>query len=288
MRKHFNKCLAAMVLVLTMALGSMQVLASEYRPVVETITLDESLEWDLDMPVDISWKTKQDNGQWIEELGIARDAKSLILVINNLDKEDPDAIPAYVSDADFGSDAAKKRTIAELHRMDGKSKLSYFSKDEDGIWSEVFSVECYISGGMMFGKEDVYGVYEPVSTFGILANPGSLLPYRILGSDDYWSVDPESENFGVIFNPEKAYMKPEKAVNLRGLKSYANYGLILHPEEEYASCPPLVINCMQAETNNSILSGIHMPEDQLRMMIQSIDKESKFVITNSLAELETM
>lgn len=277
-----------MVLVLTMALGSMQVLASEYRPVVETITLDESLEWDLDMPADISWKTKQDHGQWIEKLGIAQDAKSLILVINNLDKEDPDAIPSHISNVDRGPDVHKLKHVEETDCLDGKSKLSYFSKDEDGKWSEVFSAECFISGGVMFEKEETHGVYEPVSTFGILKNPGSLLPYRTLGADDYWSLDPESENFGVIFKPEKAYTKPEKAVNLRGLKSYSNYGMILHPEEEYSSCPPLVINCMQLDTKMGSFSGICMPQDYLRMMIQSIDNETKFVITSSLAELETM
>lgn len=288
MRKHLNKCLSAVVLVFTMVLGSVQVYAAENNPVVETITLDESLEWDLDMPVDISWKTKQDKGQWIEEIGIAGDAKSLILVINNLDKEDPEAIPACDAGAELKTSAEKKKNIAKMHRLEGKSKLSYFSKDMEGEWSEVFSVECFISGGVMFKKEDVYGVYEPVSTFGILENPGSLLPYRILGPDDYWSVDPENENFGLIFTPEKAYLKPENAVNLRGLKSYANYGMILEPEDDYSSCPPLVINCMQSETNNDVLSGIHMPQDQLRMLIQSIDTETKFVITNSLSELETM
>lgn len=288
MCKKLNRYLAVLVLAFTMVIGSAQAVMAENNPVVETITLDESLVWDSDMPVDISWKTKQDHGQWIEELGIARDAKSLILVINNLDKEDTDAIPAYVSGADLENTPESKKAIIEAHRLDGKSKLSYFSKDEDGKWSEVFSVECFISGGMMFEKEDVYGVYEPTSTFGILGNPGSLLSYRILGSDDYWSVNPEDPNFGKIFTPEKAYLKPENAVNLRGLKSYANYGMILNPEDDYSSCPPIVINCMQMETNDGILSGIHMPEDQLRMMIQSIDQETKFVITNSLSELETM
>ena len=284
MRKHFNKYVSALVLVFTMVLGSMQVFATENAPTVETITLDENLEWNADMPVDISWKTKQDKGQWIEEIGIAGDAKSLILVINNLDKEDPEALPAYVS----GREEERKKSIAEMYRLDGKSKLSYFSKGMDGEWSEIFSVECFISGGMKLDKEAVYGVYEPVSTFGILENPGSLLSYRVLDFDDYWSINPEDVNFGSIFSLENGYLKPENAVNLKGLKSYSNYGLILHPEEDYSLCPPLVVNCMQTESNSDVLSGIQMPEENLRMLIQSIDKETKFVITNSLSELETM
>ena len=285
MRKHFNLYITTVIATLMVCLGSMQVFAAgQAQNNIETITIDENLERENSVQADISWKTKQDKGQWIEDLGIAGDAKSLILVINNLDKEDANAIP----NADAGLDEELRKSIAKIHRLDGKSKLSYFSKGTEGEWSEVYSVECFISGGMMHKNTDIYGVYEPVSTFGLIKNPGSLLPYRILGSDDYWSVNPESETYGEIFTPEKAYIKPEMAVNLRGLKSYSNYSLILHPEEAYASCPPLVVNCMQLESNNDLLSGIQMPEDHLRMMIQSIDKATKVVIAGSLDELEEM
>ena len=155
MRKHLNRYFAVLVLAFTMVLGSTQIAMAENNPMVETITLDESLAWDSDMPVDISWKTKQDKGQWIEEMGIAGDAKSLILVINNLDKEDPNAIPSYIFASDYEARVERGKNVAAMHRLDGKSKLSYFSKGEDGAWSEVFSVECFISGGAMLEKEDI-------------------------------------------------------------------------------------------------------------------------------------
>ena len=46
-----------------------------------------------EVPVDLSWKTQQDKGRWIDEMGIAGDSKSLILVINNLEMESSEEIP---------------------------------------------------------------------------------------------------------------------------------------------------------------------------------------------------
>ena len=284
MRMHLNKYLTVMTLILILVFGTMQVYAEEMSPVIETITLDEDMDWDNDIPADISWKTSQDKGQWIEEWGIAKDATSLVLVINNLDKEDPNAIPLQEDEA--GEE--KRKSIASWNRLQGKSRLFYFSKGADGEWSETFSLECFISGGSVAKKEDLYGVYEPVSTFSSIGNPGSLLPYRGLSVLDYWSLDPESENYGSIFSVEKSYIKPERAVNLSSLKSYSNYGMILHPEEEYSSCPPLVINCQQTQSNNDVLCGFQMPQENLRMMIQSIDKATRFFIVENLADLENM
>ncbi|MBQ7796134.1 MAG: hypothetical protein IJ374_06205 [Lachnospiraceae bacterium] len=286
MRKHFNRFFTTMMLAVSMIVCTMQTFAAETVPVVETITLDDDFEWDSDIPSDISWRTKQDKGQWIEDLGIAREAKSLILVINNLDKVDTEAIPGLESEK--MTESERRKLIAAQNRLNGKSRLSYFSKDMDGEWQEIFSVDCFISGGGIFEKEEVYGVYTPVSTFGTKANPGSLLPYRNLSPADYWSVDPESEQYGTIFSVEKSYERPERAVNLEGLKAYSHYGMILNPEDDYSSCPSLVVNCQQHESNDDVLSGIHMPEDNLRMMIQSIDQNTRIMIAGDLESLENM
>ena len=252
--------------------GSMQTLAAVTDMPVDTITLDETLSQDHIVAADISWKTAQDKGQWIKDLGIAEDVKSMLLVINNLDKEDPDTILTA--------------SLASWNKIQGKSRLFYFSKSADGDWNETFSVECYISGGRYLDKEEIYGVYKPVSSFGALANPGSLLSYKSLSLHDYWTTDPEDENYGSIFTIPQFYEKPEQAVNLSSLKAYSNYGMILHPQDESTDCPPLVINCQQLEGNNDALAGFCMPQEHLRMMIQSIDEETNVYIVENLADLE--
>ncbi len=286
MRKHLNIKIAAVLLVFAVMFGNIQVFAAETNTdiIVDTITLDETLVWSENIPVDLSWKTAQDKGQWIEELGIAKEATSLILVINNLDKVDEEAFPAL----DGFSEKERLKQLAEHNKLDGKSRLLYFSKGTDGEWMEIFSVDCYISGGEFLEKEAVYGAYVPVSTFGSFENPGSLLPYRELEPTDYWTFDPEHESYGTIYSIDKTYQKEKNAVNLEGMKSYSNYGMILQPEDEYFACPPLIINCQQTESRNDQLSGIQMPQEKLRMMIQSIDAETRFLIADRMEDFEDM
>lgn len=315
MRKHVYTYLTAAVLFVFLMMGNLQVFAAETEKIAEidrtaetettevvektaeieeiaenemmseqevTIVLDETLLPERVVPADLKWKTEQDKGQWIEDMGIADDASSLILVINNLDKEDPEAIPTV----EQISPKRKHEWYAQQKRVDGKSRLLYFSKGMDEEWAEVFSVDCYISGGEWFEKTDLYGEYEAISAFGLCENPGSLLPYKTIAMDDYWSLNPESEDYGSIFSIEKTYEKPVDALNLQGMKAYSNYGLILNPNEEESSKPVLMINCQQTESNHDMVSGIQMPQEHLRMLIQSIDSETKFMIIGSLSDLE--
>lgn len=274
MRKHFYRYFTGMMLAMTLMIGSIQAYAAEFRFPVETITLDETLSQDYIVPTDISWKTEQDNGQWIEDLGIAEDVKSLILVISNPDQEELDTI--------FTA------SLASWNSVHGKSRLFYFSKGAEGEWDETFSVTCYLSGGKFFDNEDIYGAYEPVSSFGELTNPGSLLSYKTLTANDYWTVDSEDENYGFIYTAEESYEAPEYATNLSSLNAYTNYGMILHPQNDAGVCPPLVISCQQPDGNHDVPAGFCMPQDYLRRMIQSIDNETKVYIVENLTDLKQM
>ena len=251
---------------------------------IETITLDESLVCEQIIHADISWKTENDKGKWIEELGIANDTNSLILIINNLDKNDEEALPG----TEKNSAKEFRKQKAEDERKYGKSRLFYFSKSTEAEWIELLSVDCYISGGGVLEKEALYGAYTPVSTFGMFENPGSLLPYKKLESSDYWTMDPKHESYGSIYCQENRYINEPLSVNLEGLKSYSYYGMILHPEEVYGSCPPLIINCQQTDSNNDLLGGIQMPLKKLRMMIQSIENNTRFIIAESMEDLADM
>lgn len=283
MREHFNKFLTAMLLSAAMISAASPALAAETEPAVDTIVIEQETAWDGEIPADLSWKTKQDKGKWIDELGIAEDVNSLILVINNLDKADPEAIPEQGEDIQ----KEKKKEWAGLRRINGKSRFSYFSKSSDEEWQEVFSVDCYISGGESLDNEAIYGIYTPQSTFGIKDNPGSLLPFQKVTSEDYWFSDPENENYGSIYRNELPKTKPEGAVNLEGMKAFSNFGMIIMSEED-SEIPALIINCQQSDRNDDTLGGIQMPETYIRMLIQSIDEDTRIIIAGSLEELGEM
>lgn len=279
MRKHFSILFAAMTAFLMTVSVGMPAFGAAKEPAVDTILLEPETVWEDEVPVELSWKTQQDQGRWIEEMGIAGESKSLILVINNLEKDQEDELP--IRQEDGTTVRAKRKELA------GNSRLLYYSKGTDDQWREIFAVNCYISGGA--GEdEDVYGVYRLESAFGSKEDPGSLVPYHLLGSADYWITDPDAEGFGEIYTAGAEKPDEKTSVRLEEMKAFSNYGMILKPEEEGGAYPALVVNCQQAGTNDRTFGGIQLAQSYVRMLIQSIDPGTRIMIAGELEDLEGM
>jgi len=294
MRNHFNHMIAFMA-VMTMVLAStFQSFAAEIKaydavfetePAVDTITLDTDMIENSQVHVDLSWKTKQDKGLWIEELGIGENVSSLVLVINNLDKEDPEAIPMQVVKEKETTNGDNNKKVKKPVDITGKSRLFYFAKNESGEWNEFFSVDGFLSGDEMNGKEVTYGIYTPDRTFGVKENPGSLLPYKYLTSSDYWCLDPSDEQFGTIVTAVKREEQPISGIRMENLKTFCNYGMILKPEMEGSGYPALVVNCLQMDNNDGTFCGMQIPEQNMRMLVQSLDENTRVIISDSFESL---
>lgn len=279
MRKRFHILLTVMTVLITAASAGISSMAAAKATDVDTITLEPEVVWEDEVPVDLKWKTEQDKGRWIEELGIAEDSRSLVLVINNLESDRDEELMIQNED---GTKTRPKRTQAA-----GNSRLFYYSKGADDHWREVFATNCYISGGS--GEdEDIYGVYRLESAFGSEDNPGSLVPYQQITSKDYWITDPENNEFGYIYTAEPGEEIPETYVNLEIMKAFSNYGMIIKPETEGDAYPALVVNCQQASTKDRTFCGIQLYQSYLRILIQSIDEETRIVIAGDLDDLEGM
>ena len=150
-----------------------------------------------------------------------------------------------------------------------------------------FSVNCYISGAQ--GEDsDIYGVYRLESTFGNENDPGSLVPYHKLTSDDYWITDPEADGFGVITAKKPSGLLSNQYVNLEEMRAFSNFGMILKPEEGSEGYPALVVNCQQSGAKNKSFCGIQLAQSYVRMLIQSMDSGTRIMIAGEVEELEGM
>jgi hypothetical protein len=245
---------------------------------VDTIVLENEPS-DDEILVDLGWKTQQDKGQWIEEMGIADDAKSLIMIINNIERTEE--TPVMQEDGTVRQ-ASKKKEVP------GNSRLYYYVKDEEDGWKEVFSVNCTTTGGTEEQPSDIYGVYRPSSSFGSLEDPGSLLSYRQITNKDYWITDPSEENFGEIVTAGKNGIETDRSVRLEDLRAFSNYGLILKPEVEDGAYPALVMNCQQSGSMQQPFAGVQLAESYVRMLIQSIDEGTRIMIAGEVEDLGDM
>lgn len=265
--------------VLVMSVFSRMVSFGAVTQAVDTILLEPETAWEDEVPVDLSWKTKQDNGRWIEEMGIAGDSKSLVLVINNLEENEEEKL--LIQDENGALKQPKKKEPA------GNSRLFYYSKDGENNWREVFATNCYVSGGS--GEDgDVYGAYRLESAFGSKENPGSLVSYHQITSEDYWIVDPDEEGFGEIVTVNPGDYKTDAYINFEEKKAFSNYGMILKPEYEGDAYPALVVNCQQASTNDRTFCGVQIEEAYLRILLQCIDEDTRILISGTVEDLEGM
>ncbi len=198
-------------------------------------------------------------------------------MINNLETESSEEIPVQTRNG--------KRAQSSSRELAGNSRLFYYSRCADGGWREAFAVNCYISGGS--GEdEDIYGVYRLDSAFGLESDPGSLVSYRQLSQKDYWITDPEDEDFGAIYTAGEEGPGTKEAVRLGEMKAFSNYGMILKPETEGDAYPALVVNCQQASTEDDTFSGIQLSQSHVRMLIQSIDQDTRIMIAGEVEDLE--
>lgn len=279
MRKHFYKVLTLMAACAMMA-GVFVTVPGATRQQVDMIVLETEEAADEDVPVDLSWKTAQDKGRWIEDMEIAGDATSLILIINNLEGAEEETVAAV-------KDTAEK-VRPRRNTVPGNSRLAYYVKTSEDEWQEVFAVNCAISGGQTGESSDIYGVYRLESAFGSEANPGSLVPYKQITPMDYWTTDTEDENFGQIVTVGKNGPESASYVKLEDMKAFSNYGMILKPEAEGDAYPALVLNCQQAAVVDKTFPGIQLSETYVRMLIQSIDPDTRIMIAEEVEDLEGM
>ena len=279
MHKRLYTSLTAVTALVLSAVLMVPAFGAVKEQAVDTILLEPETLWEDEVPVDLSWKTQQDKGRWIDEMGIAGDSKSLILVINNLETEGCEEIPVQTRNGKKGQSSGRE--------LAGNSRLFYYSRCTDGGWREVFAVNCYISGGS--GEdEDIYGVYRLDSAFGLESDPGSLVSYRQLSQKDYWITDPEADGFGVITAKKPSGLLSNQYVNLEEMRAFSNFGMILKPEEGSEGYPALVVNCQQSGAKNKSFCGIQLAQSYVRMLIQSMDSGTRIMIAGEVEELEGM
>ncbi len=270
MRSHSDKFLAVTAAAaLILSVFSFPVYTAKAAD-VDVITLENEVG-DDDVAADLGWRVSQDD-RILEKIG--ENCDNLVIIVNNLDDD--------TDDFEIHSTA---RPIGQSE-IPGNSRAFYFSRLEDGSWKQVFTVNCMVSGGE-YAADTIYGIYNPVSAFGIKENPGSIISYCLLSADDYLILDPDSEDYGQIVKSKKIKSGTNDSLTYRldGMRALSNYGMVLVPDGGGADSV-IVMNCQQSDIPSRTLAGVQLSEDYVRMLIQTIDSESRIVIVKDIDELE--
>ncbi len=170
---------------------------------------------------------------------------------------------------------------------------AYFKKSEEGIWSEEFYVPGYCGfNGMTSDKMEgdrrtPVGNYGFTRAFGILDDPGSILPYKVLDEYDYWVDDSQSGYYNQMVSAKTTPVTWRSAEHLIEVNPCYNYSIAL----DYNA------GCVPGKGSAIFLHGLHpvktwtegciaIPEEYMKLLVQQVDAGTRIVVAADASGLE--
>lgn len=172
--------------------------------------------------------------------------------------------------------------------------VAYLTKDQDGIWTEQFCVDGFCGyNGMAVDKKEgdrrtPIGTYQFVTNFGILPDPGSVLPYKQVDEFDFWVDDSESRYYNQMVSTKNVVPDWNSAEPLAEVKPHYNYALALnYNTQERISGKGSAIFLHALHPWKTWTEGcISIPEENVKLLVQQISERAKIVIMPQKPEAE--
>lgn len=171
-------------------------------------------------------------------------------------------------------------------------KVGYYTKAEDGAWSEQFCVDGYCGhNGMSDDKREgdrrtPTGTYSFTQAFGSLEDPGSILPYKQLDEYDYWVDDPNSAHYNQMVSTKSVKRDWNSAEHLIGVMPQYRYSLaISYNTADRVPGRGSAIFLHGYHTWKTWTEGcIAIPEERMGQLVQQLGADARIVILPGLPE----
>lgn len=194
-----------------------------------------------------------------------------------------------------GSSDQTKKVVLVMSKGGSAVQVSYYEKDEAGTWNQVFSADgVYGRNGGTYEKAEgdgktPYGVYGINKAFGILDDPGCIMPYTKLTENDYWVDDPASSHYNRMVNTSETEKDWNSAEHLIKTAPYYNYALSLDYNEEAVpgKGSAIFIHCT-AEGYTGSSGCICIGEEEMKILMVNADDTMKAVIVPDQEALEQL
>lgn len=173
-------------------------------------------------------------------------------------------------------------------------RTAYFKKDGSGTWQEVFCVSGYCGhNGMSVDKREgdrrtPVGTFGFAEAFGILPDPGSVIPYKKVDGHDFWVDDSSSRYYNQMVSTRQVVPDWNSAEALAKVVPSYHYVLAL----DYNT-----VNPVPGKGSAIFLHGIHpektwtegciaIPEERVKQLLQELKAGAKIVILPELPQAE--
>lgn len=192
-------------------------------------------------------------------------------------------------------DASQLIIVIGHPRDSSKGNLTWYCRGEDGLLRPVLSVRA-TNGQNGISEEKVEGdrktpagVYHFSMAFGAKEDPGALLPYHQIRLGDYYVNDGNSRYYNRLVNDREVEKDWASAEDLMQEVPQYNYGLVLDYNSE---CIPgkgsaIFLHCPKAVDDGQTGGCISIPEEEVKKLLCSVDKDTKIVLVPQASELES-
>ena len=169
-----------------------------------------------------------------------------------------------------------------------EADISYYVHTQDS-WQHMWTEPGYVgSKGITEDKKEgdkatPAGVYSFDLAFGLLEDPGSVLPYHQIVQGDIWVDDPASAYYNRLVNTSSVSKDWVSGENLIQASPYYNYALNLTYN---ADCVPgegsaIFLHCFMDSSYKGSSGCICLPQERMEELIKNVTSDTKIVIVGS-------
>lgn len=169
-----------------------------------------------------------------------------------------------------------------------EADISYYVHMQNG-WQHMWTEPGYVgSKGITEDKKEgdkatPAGVYSFDLAFGLLEDPGSVLPYHQIVQGDIWVDDPASAYYNRLVNTSSVSKDWVSGENLIQASPYYNYALNLTYN---ADCVPgegsaIFLHCFMDSSYKGSSGCICLPQERMEELIKNVTSDTKIVIVGS-------
>ena len=171
--------------------------------------------------------------------------------------------------------------------------LTWYVRNQEGKLIPALSVPAVsgmngISADKREGdKKTPSGIYSFTMAFGMKDNPGSILPYHKVVNGDHFVDDSGSRYYNRLVNESQVQKDWNSSENLIRQAPHYNYALVLNYNDTYVpgKGSTIFLHCPKTANNTGTSGCISIPEEYMKLMVQSVDQNTKIIVVQNEKEL---
>lgn len=191
-----------------------------------------------------------------------------------------------------GETAAVDQILAVAGTGACNADISCYKK-ENGNWELKWTEKGYVGRkGITDNKKEgdgatPSGVYSFDLAFGLLDDPGSILPYHKIAEGDFWVDDLASPHYNQLVNDKATEKDWNSGENLIKATPYYNYALNLdyNKERTPGAGSAIFLHCFMATDYKGSSGCICLPEERMKELVGSVNSNTRIVIAQDAQHL---